>query len=90
MPTHKLSFTIGGMHCAGCAASIERAVKKLPGASDVYVNFAAKTLSLQAEDGVLGPEDVCAAVQKSGFSAVYQDPQQQTAASAAGLDATAA
>ena len=90
MPTHKLSFTIGGMHCAGCAASIERAVKKLPGASDVYVNFAAKTLSLQAEDGVLTPDDICAAVQKCGFSAVYHDSQHEAAASAAGLDATAA
>ena len=83
MSTQKLSFAIGGMHCAGCAASIERAVKKLPGASDVYVNFAAKTLSLQAEDGVLTPDDICAAVQKCGFSAVYHDSQHEAAASAA-------
>ena len=44
----KLSFAVKGMHCAGCAASVERAVRKLPGASDVYVNFAANRLTLEA------------------------------------------
>ena len=31
----KLSFDVTGMHCASCAAAVERAVKKLPGALGV-------------------------------------------------------
>ncbi|NLZ60438.1 MAG: heavy-metal-associated domain-containing protein, partial [Lentisphaerae bacterium] len=34
------NFKITGMHCAGCAASVERAVKGLEGSAEVYVNFA--------------------------------------------------
>jgi Cu+-exporting ATPase len=89
MSINKLSFSITGMHCAGCAAGIERAIKKLPGATEVYVNFASKSLSLQADSAQLDPDAICAAVQKSGFTAVYHDPEQATAASAAGLEATA-
>ena len=40
------SFGVTGMHCAGCAAAVERAVRKVPGAEDVYVNFAAGKLNL--------------------------------------------
>ena len=37
----KWTFDVKGMHCASCAANVEKAVKKLEGASEVYVNFAA-------------------------------------------------
>lgn len=64
----KLSFEVTGMHCASCAAAVERAVKKLPGASDVYVNFAANRLTLEAAPE-LTPEQVADAVRKAGFGA---------------------
>ena len=64
----KLSFDVTGMHCASCAAAVERAVKKLPGASDVYVNFAANRLTLEAAPE-LTPEQVADAVRKAGFGA---------------------
>ena len=41
----KLQFNLRGMHCSACAASIERSVKKLDGAENVYVNFAAPFLT---------------------------------------------
>lgn len=66
----KLSFELAGMHCAACAAAIERAVKKLPGASEVYVNFAASRLTLEADRAVLAPEQIVDAVKKAGFEAL--------------------
>lgn len=62
-------FTVGKMHCAGCAAAVERAVKKVPGTAEVYVNFAAGKLSLRSEKEYPGDEAVIAAVKQAGFTA---------------------
>ncbi len=71
----KLRFQVTGMHCASCAAAVERAVSKLPGAEEVYVNFAANTLTLKA--GVHPtPEEVAAAVEGCGFHVV---PEEESA-----------
>ena len=40
----KIQFDIRGMHCSACAASIERAVRKLDGADQVYVERDGKKL----------------------------------------------
>ena len=76
----KRIFTIQGMHCAACAAAIERAVKKLPGSEEAYVNFAASELSFAGSDS---DEDVIKAVAKAGFSGerfVKQTSPQKDAA----------
>jgi len=38
----KKIYKIQGMHCVGCANSIERVVKKIKGVSSAKVNFADK------------------------------------------------
>ncbi len=65
----KLSFSLTGLHCAGCAAAVERAVRVLPGAADVYVNFAASRLTLSTGENGPGPEHVIEAVRKAGYGA---------------------
>ena len=65
----KLSFQVGGMHCAACAAAVERAVKALPGASEVYVNIATNRMNLVADESLLSPETVAETVKKAGFEA---------------------
>lgn len=62
----KLSFHVNGMHCASCAAAVERAVKKLPGASNVYVNIATNRLTLDAAPE-LSLEQIAEAVRKAGY-----------------------
>ena len=34
-------FTVTGMHCAACSASVEKAVKKVPGVCLLYTSDAA-------------------------------------------------
>ena len=60
-------FSVSGMHCAGCAAAVERAVRRLPGTEDIYVNFATGRLSLRPTAGYPGDAAVAEAVSKSGF-----------------------
>ena len=63
----RLEFDIRGMRCAGCAAALEKAVAALDGASEVYVNFAANSLTLRAEPGILPPERVLETIRAAGF-----------------------
>lgn len=66
----KLKFTVEGMSCAACSASVERVTKRIDGVSDASVNLLAKTLTVDAVDGVDDiTERVCTAVAKAGFSA---------------------
>ena len=74
------SFNVSGMHCAGCAAAVERAVKKIPGAEDIYVNFATGKLNLRAGNGYPGDDVVVETVCKSGFKTELPVPDDTAAA----------
>ena len=65
----KWTFDVKGMHCASCAANVEKAVKKLEGASEVYVNFAANRLALDADPAKLTQQQVIDTVRAAGFEA---------------------
>ena len=67
------TFSVTGMHCAGCAAAVERAVKKLPGVTDIYVNFATGKLNLSSTNDYPGDEVVIETVQKAGFKAALAE-----------------
>ncbi len=66
----KLKFTVEGMSCAACSASVERVTRRLDGVREASVNLLAKTLFIEADDNAADvSERVCAAVKKAGFSA---------------------
>lgn len=48
----KQKFDLTGMHCAACAANIERNVKKIPELKVVSVNLATEKLSVEFDEGV--------------------------------------
>ena len=66
----KLKFTVEGMSCAACSASVERVTKRIEGVNGASVNLLAKTLVVEAEDISELSDKICAAVAKAGFSAV--------------------
>ena len=69
----KRTFLISGMHCAGCAAAVERAVAKLP-VREIYVNFASGRLNFISAEGIPEDEEVILAVKKAGFTAQLPPP----------------
>ena len=73
----EMNFLILGMHCASCAASVERAVKKMDGVTKVYVNLATKTMTLSAEESVT-PGMIIERVTDSGFRAQLIEDRRQT------------
>jgi P-type Cu+ transporter len=60
-------FRIEGMHCAGCVARIEAALRKLPGVTDVAVNLA--TNEARVEHHSETPINVEAAISGLGYRA---------------------
>ncbi len=68
MPTQTLHIPVHGMTCANCAATIERAVKRLPGVSGVSVNFAGEQAAVAFDPKALALNDVVAKIQKSGYA----------------------
>jgi copper chaperone CopZ len=60
-------FHVDGMHCGGCAASIERAVRALPGVRHVVVDLGAKTVQVTVETPDTTPESLRAAIEDAGY-----------------------
>jgi Cu+-exporting ATPase len=67
---HSIEFLVGGMSCAACVGRIERAVKKIPGVTDVSVNLATQraVVSLASSSEVTS-QQIADAIIQSGYSA---------------------
>ncbi len=63
----RIDLPIAGMHCAACAANVERGLKALPGVSAANVNFATGQATVLAEPRFVTPETLIAAVRDSGY-----------------------
>ena len=73
------TFKIGGMHCAACAASVERVTKKLPFTDSAQVNLVTEKLTIRGD--AIDDAAVIAAVERIGFTAEpYAEEMRKTAA----------
>ncbi len=71
--TKKEQFFIVGMHCASCAITIEKEVKKVPGVKSVNVNFATEKATIEYEDSV-AVEELEKAVERTGYKMIIETP----------------
>lgn len=60
------TMQIEGMTCGHCTASVEKALRAVPGVTDVKVDLASKSAVVTAEDGVAN-DVLAAAVDGIGF-----------------------
>ena len=63
------TFDVGGMTCAACQAHVDRAVSKLDGVESVAVNLLAGSMLVDYDPAQVSPNDICAAVDRAGYSA---------------------
>jgi Cu+-exporting ATPase len=63
----ELSLTIGGMHCATCAMTIQDALKDVPGVKDARVNFALGKATVDYDASVATESQLKTAVEESGY-----------------------
>src|SRR3989338_3705996 len=71
----KKIYKIERMHCASCAKSIERAVKKIKGIKEASVNFATKKLYVEAEK--INDENIINAVSKAGDYKAMSEKEEE-------------
>ena len=64
--TKSYRLSIGGMSCAGCVATVEKALKETPGVTKAEVNFAEHTADVQ---GHVESKALVAAVKAAGYEA---------------------
>ena len=71
------------MTCAACQAHVDRAVSRLDGAREVAVNLLAGTMAVDYDENLLDADQICAAVDRAGYSATPQVPADAKAPGAA-------
>jgi Cu+-exporting ATPase len=59
-------LAVQGMHCAGCAATIDRALRAVPGVQEVRVDLQGGAATVR---GDAAPEALAAAVRRAGYDA---------------------
>jgi P-type Cu+ transporter len=75
MPGNKqLTFPVVGMTCANCVAAVERNSKKVPGVTDVAVNFASEKLTVFYDPGKIKTGPLSAGVIERVKRAGYEIP----------------
>jgi Cd2+/Zn2+-exporting ATPase len=67
-PSQPLSWKVGGMDCANCAATIRGAVERLPGVSDVKLSVMSETLTLALDETQTPREAIEKRVASLGYS----------------------
>lgn len=69
-------FSIGGMSCAGCVASVEKAIKSVKGIEVSSVNFAEHTADVEGDFNV---EELIKTVQAAGYEAALLESEEDDA-----------
>ena len=76
-----MKYHIEGMDCASCIGKIETALKRMPGVSDVELNFATETLELSlAPDAPTQASDIEKTIKSLGFGISANTGQQTVSA----------
>uniref|UniRef100_UPI002629135C heavy metal translocating P-type ATPase n=1 Tax=Geobacter sp. TaxID=46610 RepID=UPI002629135C len=65
----KAIFGITGMHCAGCAARIEKEIGRMAGVTTAVVNFATEELAVEYDEAALAGDAIVARVKELGYGA---------------------
>ncbi|MDD5403124.1 MAG: heavy metal translocating P-type ATPase [Sulfuricella sp.] len=68
VPPRQLQLALEGMTCAACATRIENALNKIEGVT-ATVNFATETAHISYTPGTTSPEQLIAAINKTGYGA---------------------
>lgn len=69
MPGHKVTLQVKGMTCAGCQATVQKALATLPGVLDAQVNLLLHNATVSLDPAVTSPEELVKAVRATGYGA---------------------
>lgn len=64
----KQQFKIQGMHCVGCAMTIDGAVEDLPGVKSASTNYKRQTAVVEYDETQVTSADILQAIHEAGYS----------------------
>ncbi len=67
MNERRVTLPITGMHCANCAFTVERSLKKAAGVAEAAVNYATEQATVTFDPGVVGAAELVERVRDSGY-----------------------
>ncbi len=77
MTEHSVTLEITGMHCAACAQSVEKALRRVAGVVEANVNFAAETARVTFDPQQVEASLLIKAVDDAGYGARVQGRRPQ-------------
>ncbi|UCD02657.1 MAG: copper-translocating P-type ATPase [Candidatus Aenigmatarchaeota archaeon] len=69
----KAKFSITGMHCASCAANIQKALSSADGVQEANVNFATEEASVKFDESKMNTDKMIKVIEGRGYKAVESD-----------------
>ncbi len=66
----KVRLRIEGMHCVGCAMTIDGALEDLPGVQSASTNYARQVVDVEYDEHVVSEAQLIAAVAAAGYTAI--------------------
>jgi len=69
----KVTFKLGGMTCASCAQTIEKALNKADGVFEAAVNLATEQAVIEFDAGVTGPANLEQVIEGTGYHVVKKE-----------------
>lgn len=67
----KKRFHIQGMHCVGCAMTIDGALEDLQGVQLANTNYARQWVDVEYDERQVTDEQIVAAINAAGYEAVF-------------------
>lgn len=62
-------FQVKGMHCVGCAMSIDGALEDLPGVKSAATNYARQLVEVSYDESQVTEEQIITVLQAEGYTA---------------------
>ncbi len=66
----KKRFQIQGMHCVGCAMTVDGAVEDLPGVKSATTNYARQVADVEYDEKKVTDAQIITAIQGAGYKAI--------------------
>ena len=73
----KSTYPVLKLHCAGCAANVEKIVNRMNGVDEASVNLASNTLTVSYDKTELSAADIKAAIQAGGYDLIIEEEESK-------------
>lgn len=67
-----VTFKVEGMHCTGCASTVQLLLQRLPGVRRVSAYFNIGEVSVLFEPATVSEDEIAAVIEKPGYRVTYR------------------